>query len=118
MIKRNQYPKEFKDKIVMELISGQSTVAQIVQREGISSDTIRKWKKDIGNETFQSENEIQISLRKRIAELESALAESALTVHILKKTEIYMKEMRRKEKLSGAISPRNLASGEAAKHSK
>lgn len=118
MIKRNHYPKEFRDKIVMELVSGQSSVAQIVQREGINPQTIRNWQKDIDNDAFQSEHEIQILLRKKIAELESALAESALTVHILKKTEIYMKEMRRKEKLSGSISPRNLALNEAAKRSK
>ena len=118
MIKRNHYPKEFRDRIVMELVSGQSSVAQIAQREGINPQTIRNWQKDIDNDTFQSEHEIQISLRKKIAELESALAESALTVHILKKTEIYMKEMRRKEKLSGSISPGNSASSGVVKRLK
>ena len=109
MIKRNNYPRDFRERVVLELVSGQSSVAQIAQREKIHPQTIRNWKKDIENGNFHSENEVEISLRKRIAELESALAESALNVHILKKTEHYLKEMRRKEKLSGSISPRNSA---------
>lgn len=118
MIKKNRFGKEFREKVVMELVTGQSTVAQIAQREGINPQTIRNWKKDIQSGSFQTDNEIEISLRKKIAELEGALAESALTVHILKKTEIYLKEMQRKERLSGSISPQNSGSSAAAKHSK
>ncbi len=102
----------------MELVAGQSSVAQIAQRESINPQTIRNWKKDIDGGAFQTDHEIEISLRKRIGELESALAESALDVHILKKTEKYFKEMKRKEKLSGAISPPNTGSSAAAKRSK
>lgn len=118
MIKRNRFSKEFREKVVMELVSGQSTVAQIAQREGINPQTIRNWKKDIESGSFQTDNEIEISLRKKIAELEGALADSALTVHILKKTEHYLKEMQRREKLSGSISPQNSGSSAAAKPSK
>lgn len=110
MIKRTHHGKELREKIVLEIVSGQSTVAQIAQREGIHPQTIRNWRKDIESGTFQTDNEVEISLRKRIAELEGALAESALTVHILKKTEQYLKDMRRKEKLSGSISPKNSGS--------
>jgi len=106
------------EKIVMELVSGQSTVAQIAQREGIHPQTVRNWKREINNGTFQTEHEIEIALRKRIADLEGALAEAALDVHILKKTEHYIREMQRKEKLSGSISPRNSESSVAAKRSK
>jgi transposase-like protein len=118
MIKRNQYGKDFREKIVMELISGQSSVAQISQREGISPQTIRNWRKEIEGGTFQTDHEIEIALRKRIAELEGALAESALNVHILKKTEQYLKEMKRKEKLSGSISPLGSGLSGAVKRSK
>ena len=92
----------------MELISGQSTVTQIAQREGINQQTIRNWKKEIATGEFESGNESELSLRKRIAELEGALAESALDNHILKKAQKYLKEYQRKEKLSGSISHRNL----------
>jgi hypothetical protein len=55
-------------------------------------------------------------LRKRIGELEGALADMALNNHILKKTEIYLKEIRQKEKLSGSISPTNSVLSGVAKH--
>jgi transposase-like protein len=118
MIQRTRFGKEFREKIVMELVAGQSSVAQIAQREGVNPQTIRNWKKDIDGGVFQSDHEIEIALRKRIGELESALAEAALDVHILKKTEKYLKEMKRKEKLSGSISPRNSVSSAVARRSK
>jgi len=118
MIKRSRFGKDFREKVVMELVAGQSSVAQIAQREGINPQTVRNWKKDIQGGSFQTDHEIEIALRKRIAELEGALAESALDVHILKKTEQYLKEMQRKEKLSGSISPQNSESSAAVKRSK
>jgi transposase-like protein len=118
MIRRNRFSKDFREKIVMELVSGQSSVAQLAQRESINPQTIRNWRKDIEGGSFQTDHEIEITLRKRIAELEGALAESALTVHILKKTEHYLKEMKRKEKSSGSISSMNSASSSVVKRSK
>ncbi|MDH5656181.1 MAG: transposase [Spirochaetia bacterium] len=118
MVRRNRYGKEFKEKIVMELISGQSSVAQLAQRENINPQTIRNWRKETEGGTFQADHEVEIALRKRIAELEGTLADSALTVHILKKTEHYLKEMRRKEKSSGSISPENSASSRVVKRLK
>lgn len=35
MIKRNNFSKDYKEKIVLELVSGQSSVAQVAQREEI-----------------------------------------------------------------------------------
>lgn len=116
MIKRNQFSKEYKEKIVLELVSGQSSVAQVAQREHVNPQTLRNWMAKISTGSFKSDNEIEISLRKRIGELEGALADMALNNHILKKTEIYLKEMHRKEKLSGSISPRNSGLSGAAKH--
>ena len=118
MIHRKRFSKEMQERLVMEVVAGQSSVAHVAQREGINPQTIRNWKRDLGSGSFQSDHEVEILLRKRIAELESALADSALTVHILKKTEHYLKEMKRKEKLSGSISPQNSVSPAAAKRSK
>ena len=42
-------------------------------------------------------NSTEFSLRKRVAELESALAEASLTIHILKKKE----EIEKKYNISG-----------------
>lgn len=116
MIKRNNFSREFKEKLVLELVSGQSSVAQVAQREHINPQTLRNWMAKINSGSFKSENETELALRKRIGELEGALADMALNNHILKKTEHYLKEMRRREKLSGSISPQNLGSSGAAKH--
>lgn len=108
MIKRNSYGKEFKEKIVMELLSGQSSVAQIAQREKISPRTIRNWENEIGAGSFEKDHQLEIALKKRVAELEGALADLALNNHILKKTQKYLQDWKRKEKLSGSISHQNL----------
>jgi len=116
MIKRNNFNKDYKEKLVMEIVSNQSSVAQVAQREKVNPQTLRNWMAKINTGSFKSENEIELSLRKKIAELEGALADMALNNHILKKTEIYMKEMHRKEKLSGSISPLNSVSSGVVKH--
>lgn len=118
MIQRRRFSKDYKEKLIMEVVSGQSSITQISQRENIHPQTIRNWKASIAQGSFENENETELLLRKRIAELEGALAEVALDNHILKKTEKYLKEMQRKEKLSGVTSPRSSTSSEAAKHSK
>jgi transposase-like protein len=41
MIKRNNFSKDFKEKIVLELVSGQSSVAQVAQREKVNPQTLR-----------------------------------------------------------------------------
>ncbi|MBK8395900.1 MAG: transposase [Leptospiraceae bacterium] len=49
MIKRKNFSNEFKEKIVLEYTSGQSSAAQIAQREGITSQTVRDWGKAFNN---------------------------------------------------------------------
>ena len=83
----------------MELVSGQSSVAQIAQREAINQQTIRNWRKEIVTDNFESNNESELALRKRVAELEGALAEATLDNYILKKAQKYLQEYQRKEKL-------------------
>lgn len=87
MIKRKNFSNEFKEKIVLEYTSGQSSAAQIAQREGITSQTVRDWGKAFDSKKFQSMNSTEFSLRKRVAELESALVEASLTIQVLKKKE-------------------------------
>ncbi|MCZ8348182.1 MAG: transposase [Leptospiraceae bacterium] len=108
MITRKRYSREFKETLVMEIISGQSTAAKISKREGISVVTLSKWKQEISSGTFRDKNKEELSLRKRISELEGAVADLALQNHILKKTEKYLQEYKRKERLSGSISLKNL----------
>ena len=86
MIKRNRHKREFKEKIVLEIISGQTKMTEISKRESISMTTLRNWKESFASDGFKDQNKIEIELRKKIGELESALAEFALENHILKKS--------------------------------
>lgn len=110
MIKRNRFSTEFKEKVVLEIISGQSTMAAISKREGISGTTLMNWRNALSTGEFQDQNKSEIELRKKVAELEGLVSDLALQNHILKKAQKHLHDWKRKEKLSGSISPLNLAS--------
>ena len=108
MIKRKRYSQEFKRKISQELIMGIASAAEISKREGISSTAIYKWRDKYTTSDYSTDEQEVAELKKRIRDLEEAVSELALDNHILKKTEKILKQLKRKEKLSGSISPRNL----------
>lgn len=107
MIKRKRYSQEFKKKIAHELLMGTSTAAEISKREGITSTTLYKWRDIFSTGDYNSDEQEMSELKKRIKDLEETVSDLALENHILKKTEKILKQLRKKEKLSGSISPRN-----------
>ena len=56
-----------------------------------------------------------LEMRKRLKELEEIVSDQALTIHILKKTQKIMEQLKRQERSSGSISPLTLESKKAAK---
>jgi transposase-like protein len=117
MIKNRNYSDGFRKRIVLEIMSGQTSMVQIAKREDISTVTLAKWRDEMNTGGFQSENRTEIELRKRIKELEGALADIALENHILKKTEEITRELKLKGNLSGAFSGPNSGSRKVAKRS-
>ncbi len=117
MVKRRKHSEDFKKRMVLEIVSGQSSMIQISKRENISPSTLSKWRDEANSGRFRSENRTEIELRKRVKELEGALADIALENHILKKTEEITRELKRRESLSGAISHVSSGSKGAAKRS-
>ena len=108
MIKRKRYNQEFKQKMAHELIMGIDTAAEISKREGITSTTLYKWRDKYTSADYNTDEQEVAELRKRIRDLEETVSDLALENHILKKTEKILKQLKRQEKLSGSISPRNL----------
>jgi transposase-like protein len=51
MIIRKRFSQEFKKTIGMELASGLSTAGRISKREGISANTIYKWRDMVADNT-------------------------------------------------------------------
>jgi len=115
MIKRTKYTEEFKRKIGLELLSGITTAGEISKRESISATTLYKWRDMVeGISVTPDEREI-IEMRKRLKELEETVSDQALQIHILKKTQKIMEQLKRQERLSGSISPLTLESKKAVK---
>ena len=110
MIKRKRYTQEFKRKIAHELIMGIASAAEISKRDGISATTIYKWRDKYTAADYSTEEQEVAELKRHIRDLEETVSDLALENHILKKTEKILKELKRKEKLSGSISPQNLGS--------
>jgi transposase-like protein len=116
MVKRKLYSLEYKNKLGAEMVGGIS-IAEISQREGVSSATLKRWKEEYlnfsGEETI-SKKEV-IDLRKKVGELSVLLADALLEIDILKKTEKFLVAKKRKELLSSAISPSSLGLRKASK---
>ncbi len=115
MIKRTQYTEEFKRKIGLELASGITSAGEISKREGISATTLYKWRDIAQGITVTPDEKEIIEMRKRLKELEETVSEQALQIHILKKTQKIMEQLKRQERSSGSISPHTLGSEKAAK---
>jgi len=110
MIKRQRHSKEFKNKIGLELASGISSAGEISKREGISSTTLYKWRDQVQTISVVSDDKEYIEQQKKIKELEEIVSDQAIQIHILKKTQKIMEQLKKKERLSGSISPRTLES--------
>ena len=115
MIKRSRYSKEQKERLALEIISGQTSMTEISKREAISITTLSKWRRQLEEDSLEDKNKVELDLRKRIAYLESALSDVMIENQILKKTEKFLRESRRKEKLSRITSAQNLESKEVVR---
>ena len=115
MIKRITYTSDYKRKIGFELAAGLTSAGEISKREGISSTTLYKWRDAAMNTEITPDEKELIEMRKRLKELEEIVSDQALTIHILKKTQKIMEQLKRQERSSGSISPHTLESKKAVK---
>lgn len=92
MNKRNHYSAEYKTKVVLEILSEESTVNEIAAKYGISPVVLSRWKKEFlerASGVFQkgpseSEKELEQS-KEHIAELERKVGQLSYEVDWLKK---------------------------------
>ena len=96
MIKRNKYSKQEKERLALEMISGQTSMAEISKREMISVATLSKWKRQMVAEGFEDKNKVELELRRKISYLESALSELMIENQILKKRKSFFKNTGKK----------------------
>jgi transposase len=111
---RNQrrFSLEFKRQIVEELLSGQSSLAQLSRRHSLSSSLLYHWKKQYSRGKFNNEPTAQAALQDRVAQLERLVGKLTLENEFLKKgLQNSLHQSPRNDKLSGGGKPSSAASG-------
>jgi len=84
---RNQrsFSLEFKMEAIQELLSGESSPAQICRRYNISSSLIYHWKKQYSRGKFNNEPTQEAALKDRVEQLEKLVGKLTLENEFLKK---------------------------------
>lgn len=110
MITRKKFSPEYKRTIGMEVASGLTTAGEISKREGVSATAIYKWRDKLGlSKPTTEENELH-EYKRKIKDLEEIISDQAIQIHILKKTQKIMEELKKQERSSGTILPRSSGS--------
>ena len=115
MITRKHYTEEFKRKLGLELASGITSASEMSKRERISCATLYKWRDMVMEFSITPDEKEVLEMRKRIKDLEETVSDQALTIHILKKTQKIMEQLKKQERSSGTISPLILESRKVVK---
>jgi transposase-like protein len=103
MNKRNQYPAEFKAKIVLEVLREEGTVNEIAARHGINPIMLSRWKAEFlerASDIFKkgptdADKELEEE-RRHVADLERKVGQLTYEVDWLKKKDAELQAMRRK----------------------
>ncbi len=84
---RNQrtFSKEFKRQLVEELLSGESSAAQLCRRHTISKGLLYHWKELYGRGKFNNEPTAEAALKDRVEKLERLVGRLTLENEFLKK---------------------------------
>jgi len=81
-----RYSAKFKFQVVLELLSGDKTAAQVAKAYGVHPNTANAWKKiflEKGPDLF-AENSVVAQYERRIAELEQLIGKKEVEIALLK----------------------------------
>ena len=87
MSKRRNFSAEFKAKVILELLSGAKSVAELCREHELKPDLLSHWKSQFlanAAKVFESAKEVDPQ-QERIAELERLAGKQSLELEILKK---------------------------------
>jgi transposase len=94
---RRKFSSEEKIRIVLEGLRGEETVAELCRREGITPNLYYNWSKEFleagkrrlqGNTKREATSSEVCDLRQENSQLKEMLAEMALRIRMLKKSEV------------------------------
>ena len=89
---RRQYSAQFKAKIVLQVLSGEKTSAEICRKNKLHTSVLNRWRKeflDNAASIFESGGNNQVD-QQRIAELERLVGQLTLELEIAKKASFYL----------------------------
>lgn len=92
MTKRRSYTPEFKAGVVLEILSGQKSLAQASREHGIKDSVISRWKQEFierSPQIFEKENS-RDERDQRIAELERMVGRLAMELEMSKKVSRFL----------------------------
>ena len=95
--KRRTFTPEFKGKVVLEALRGESSQAELCQRHNISEEQLSEWKQQFRENAmsvFESRDKPSKETMKRIAELEQLVGRLKMAMDIQKKALKWVNEKR------------------------
>ena len=88
MAKRRRFTAEFKAKVVLEALSGETTQAEVCRRHNLSEDQLSKWKHQFVENAaslFETRDKGSQETAERIAHLEQLVGRLTVALDIQKK---------------------------------
>jgi len=96
MTKRRKYSPEFKAQVVLEIISGAKTQAEIARQHRIKPDLLVRWRRQFLENAatiFERGNQHNGEAETQIAELERALGRKTMELEMAKKASSIFRQL-------------------------
>ena len=93
--KRRTFTPEFKGKVVLEALSGETSQAELCRRYNLSEDQVSKWKQQVIENIgalFTSTDQHSNEAAERIAHLEQLVGRLTVALDIQKKAATYLNQ--------------------------
>ena len=91
--KRRNFTPEFKGRVVLEALSGESSQAEVCRRHNLSEDQLSKWKQQVVENIgslFVSTEQQSSETAERIAHLEQLVGRLTVALDIQKKAATWL----------------------------
>jgi transposase-like protein len=89
---RRQYTAEFKAKVVLQVLTGEKTSAEICRSHKLHASVLNRWRKEFLEQAttiFETDSEHEAD-QQRIAELERLVGQLTMQLEIAKKASQYL----------------------------
>ena len=106
--KRRRFTPEFKAKVVLEVLSGESPQAELCRRHNLNEDQLLKWKQQFLENVaslFESNDKPSKNATERIAHLEQLVGRLTVELDIHKKAKALLREKADMNAQGGKGSP-------------